>query len=117
MVALSTIEAKFIVWTKEVKESLCLRVFTRQLGVVSDDVVDTMFYYNQCAIHLSKHLMFHSRFKHTNIKLYFIKDIVSQSLFKLDEVSIEKNPSDMLTKPFQQIKFQHCMNLIRVSHT
>lgn len=90
--------------------------FIRQLGVISDDVVDIVLCDNQFVIHLSKYHTFHLWSKHIDIKLHFIRDIDAQGLVKLNKVYIEKNPSNMLTKSMTIIKFKHCLDLTKVSH-
>lgn len=80
IVALSTIEVELIACTKRVKECLWLKGFTKQFGIIFDDVIDIIFCENNSTIHSSKHPMFHFQSNHVNIKIHFITNIVSQSL-------------------------------------
>lgn len=61
--------------------------------VLFNMMVHTIYCDNQLSTHSSKHVMFHYKLKHVDIKIYFIRDIADM-LTKL----IENNPFDMLTK-------------------
>lgn len=93
-----------------------MRNFTRQLGIVYCDVIDIVYCDNQFFIYLSKHPMFPSRSKHVDVKMHFIRDTVVQCLIKLDKISIQDNPPDMLTKLISLIKFKYCLDLIKISY-
>ena len=70
---------------------------------------------NQSSIHLTKNQMFHERTKHIDIKLHFIRDVVSQGIVSVEKVHTDDNPADMLTKPVTGIKFKHCLDLVSVA--
>ena len=57
-----------------------------------------MYCDNQSTIHLTGNQVFYNGSKHIDVKLYFIKDIVSGKLIKTQKMAIEENPTDMLTK-------------------
>lgn len=86
MVSLSTTKAKFIVCIEVVKEELWLRGFTKKLGIVHGDVIDTIYCDNKYSIHLSKHRMFLSKSKHVVVKFHLIRSILIKGMIKLDKV-------------------------------
>ncbi|KAL5568700.1 hypothetical protein UlMin_025275, partial [Ulmus minor] len=68
-----------------------------ELGCVHDKV--EVFCDNQSSIHLTKNQMFHERTKHIDIKLHFIRDVVSRGIVTVEKIHTDENPADMLTKP------------------
>ncbi|KAL5576689.1 hypothetical protein UlMin_018388 [Ulmus minor] len=113
VVALSTTEAEYIAATESVKEAMWLKGLVGELGCVHDKV--EVFCDNQSSIHLTKNQMFHERTKHIDIKLHFIRDVVSQGIVSVEKVHTDDNPADMLTKPVTGIKFKHCLDLVSVA--
>ena len=83
-----------------------------ELGIVQDKV--EVFYNNQSFIHLIKIQMFHERTKPVDIKLHFIRDIISRRTMTLEKIHTDENLADMVTKPMTGIKFKHCLDLINV---
>ena len=69
---------------------------------------------NQAAKHLTKNQMFYERSKHIDIKLHFVRDILSKGNVVMEKVHTSENLADMLTKPVVLSKFKHCLNLIQV---
>ena len=49
--------------------------------------------------------MFHERTKHIDVRLHFVRDIISKDIVKVEKISTLVNPADMLTKPIQVGKF------------
>lgn len=76
----------------------------------------TIYCDTQSPIHLSKRLMLHSTSKDVDVKLHFIRSIISQALIKLDKVYTEDIPYDILTKRVALMKFKHFLDLVRAFH-
>ncbi|KAL5557135.1 hypothetical protein UlMin_039371 [Ulmus minor] len=110
VVALSTTEAEYIAATEGVKEAMWLKGLVGELGCVHDKV--EVFCDNQSSIHLTKNQMFHERTKHIDIKLHFIRDVVSRGIVTVEKIHTDENPADMLTKPVTGDKFKLCLNLL-----
>lgn len=110
VVALSTTEAEFIAVTEAMKEAIWLKGFTSELGLKQDQIV--VHCDSQSAIHLSKHQVYHERSKHIDVKLHFVRDIISKGEIKLEKISTEQNPADALTKALSCTKFKYCLNLV-----
>lgn len=106
VVALSTTEAEFIALTEGAKESIWLKGFVTDLGIVLDET--EVYCDNSGAVQLSKNSMFHERTKHINVKLYFIRDLVNSGEVKVNWTDTAANPADMLTKSLPGSKFEFC---------
>uniref|UniRef100_A0A803PF48 TF-B3 domain-containing protein n=1 Tax=Cannabis sativa TaxID=3483 RepID=A0A803PF48_CANSA len=63
--------------TEAIKEALWLKGFTSELELNPDDI--TMHCDNQSELHLMKNPTHHERSKHINIKLHFIRDIITSN--------------------------------------
>ena len=68
----------------------------------------------ESALQLIKHQVYHERIKHIDVRLHFIRDIVSREVIKMKNVSTEDNPVDMLTKALPTAKFKHYLDLVNV---
>lgn len=105
VVALSTTEAEYMASTKAVKEAIWLKGLSREFGVDQQSV--PLMCDSQSALHLSKNQVFHERTKHIDVRLHFIRDIISEGKVNLQKISTEDNPADMLTKALTIAKFKH----------
>lgn len=52
--------------------------------------------------------------KHIDVRLHFIRDIVSSGKLKVEKIAPEENPVDAMTKPLPSTKFHHCFDLVQV---
>src|SRR4051812_21017215 len=98
MIALSTIEAEYIVAATSVQEAVWLRSLLISLEVVPSAIDPvTLHSESMSAINYSKDSKFHGRTKHIEIKYHFIRN-------KKNEVQLSYMPTgdmvaDPLTKP------------------
>ncbi|KAM6546496.1 hypothetical protein CsatB_027232 [Cannabis sativa] len=112
VVALSTTEAEYMAATEAIKEAIWLRGFTEELGFKGEDI--TVHCDNQSAIHLMKNPMYHERSKHIDIKLHFIREVITRKEIQIKKIGTKENPADMLTKYVPQAKFRLCLNLLSI---
>ena len=112
-VALSTTEAEYMACTEAVKEAIWLKGIAREMGIDQKSV--TLHCDSQSALHLSKNQVFHERTKHIDVRLHFIRDIISEGKVEMAKICTEENPADMLTKVLPTSKFRHCLFLLQVS--
>ena len=112
VVALSTTEAEYIALTEAIKEALWLKGLLGELGFQQDSV--EVLCDSQSAIHLSKNQVFHERTKHIDVRLHFIREVLSGGKVQVKKVITEENAADMLTKSMPALKFQHCLGLLLV---
>ena len=80
---------------------------------MSDDDV-AVYCDSQSAIHLSKNSVFHERTKHIDVRLHFIKDVISDKLVEVKKIATEVNPADVFTKVVPANKFEEALNLLRL---
>lgn len=69
---------------------------------------------NQSTIHLVKIPMFHERYKHIDIKMHVIRDVVGNGQVIVRKVATEYKPSDTLTKVLPGPEFKLRMGLVQV---
>lgn len=55
-----------------------------------DQATMTLFYNNMSAINISKNPVQHSKTKHTDIKHYFIRDLVEKKIVTLEYVPTDR---------------------------
>ncbi|PKI68086.1 hypothetical protein CRG98_011682 [Punica granatum] len=108
-IALSTMEAKYIVVTEGCKEMLWLQKFLQELSLKQERYV--LHCDSQSAIHLYKNLTFHSRSKPIDIKFHWIRDMLESKLAKPDKVHTDENGADMMTKSLAKEKLHVCRNI------
>ena len=75
------------------KKAIWLQGIVRELGL--GDQIPRVFCDSQSAIHLSKNSAFHERTKHIDVRLHFIRDIISKGQVKVEKISIIINPTDI----------------------
>ena len=112
-VALSTIEAEYMIVTVGVHEALWLWGFLDDLGF-EQDYVD-LWCNSQGVIHLAKNQVYHTRTKHINVIYHFVWDVIEDGDTFLMQVHMDENPVDMVTKVVPGGKFKHCLNLLNIS--
>jgi hypothetical protein len=97
MIALSTMEAKYMVVNHCAREAIWLRQFLADVRCNQDEGIVVM-YNNQGAILLAKNLVHHTRTKHIDIQHHFIREKVERRVINLEYYSTEHMMADGLTK-------------------
>ncbi|KAH9698871.1 Integrase catalytic domain-containing protein [Citrus sinensis] len=108
VVALSTTEAEYTAATEAVKEALWLRGLITELGMTQETV--EVHCDSSSAIYLSKNPAHHEKTKHIDIKLHFIRNVISKGVISMVKVHTDDNPADMLTKVVTTAKFKSCLD-------
>ena len=108
MVILSSIEAEYVALT----ESLWVKGMIGKLGLAHK--ILTVHCDNQSAICLTKNIIFHERTKHIDVKLHFLRDVMSKCEVLVEKIQTDDNPTDILTKTLTTIKFKHFLSLINI---
>ncbi|KAH9705555.1 hypothetical protein KPL70_011923 [Citrus sinensis] len=112
VVALSITEAEYTVALAAVKEALWLKGLISELGI-SQKVVD-IHCDSSSAIYLSKNPAHHEKTKHINIKLHFIRNVISKGVGKMVKIYTSNNPADMLTKVVPTAKLKTCLDIAEI---
>ena len=98
--------------TKALKEALWLEGIARELNVQAKAI--TVLCDSQSAIQLSKQQVYHERTKYIDFKLHFVREVIARGSVLVEKISIDHNPSDMITKSLPSSKFFHCVNFIQL---
>ena len=112
-IALSTMEAEYIVCSAAVQEAVWLRRFLKHLDIGTDysDSV-TIFCDSTAALAYAKDSKYHGRTKHIDIRYHYIRDMVAQKEVVLKHLSTSRMVADPLTKPIARDVFEaHVRNL------
>jgi hypothetical protein len=106
VVALSTIEAEYVVTTKASKEMIWLHRFMEELGKKQEN--SRLNCDNESAIHISKNSFFHSKTKHIKLRYHFIRSVLEDGHLKLEKIHTSQYHVDMLTKGVTREKLSSC---------
>lgn len=113
VVAQSTTEAEYIALALGVREALWLRSFLLELDIECSPVnigVD-----NQSAIKLAQVQQLHSRTKHIDVKVHFVRDECEKGNIIVNYVSSSEQLADMLTKPLSKPILNHIIEKLNLS--
>lgn len=112
IVALSTTEAEYMALAEATKEALWLKGITSELGFIQKKV--EIFSDSQSALCLARNSVFHERTKHIDVRLHFIRDVVSDGSVVVSKIGTLENPADILTKSVPVKKFEEGRSRLRV---
>ena len=106
-IALSTMEAEYVVCSATVQEAVWLRRFFQHLEVVKD-ASDPMIIHcdSTAALPYAKDPKYHGKTKHIDIRYHSIHDIVTHKEVVLKHISTTRMIADPLTKPIGRDAFQ-----------
>eukprot|EP00253_Pinus_taeda_P018600 PITA_18600 len=111
LVALSSVEAKYVVACKVRKEAVWLRklltnLFEKPLGIT---VINCD---NQSCIKMFGDPVFHARTEHINNKFHYIKNLVQDGIVKLEYVPTDEQVADILTKSLPNKEFEYLRKML-----
>lgn len=79
-------------------------LFSKEVWI---DVKAVLIHYdNQSAIYIAKIPMYYERMKHIDVKLHFIREIVTGRSVHMVKIVTTHNPADMRTKVVPSSKFR-----------
>ena len=102
-IADSTMEVEYIAASEAAKETVWLKNFLLDLGVVpSTQSAITLFCDNSGAVANAKEPMCHKKGKHIERKYHLIREIVSRGDTVVSQIASENNLADPFTKGLAQ---------------
>ena len=111
-VSTSTAEAEYVA-----ASSCCSQVIWMQLQLLDYGLnfLDTpIMFDNEAAVQIVKHPVEHSKTKHIDIRVHFIRDCFERKLIHLERVDTENNLADLFTKAFDSTRFNTLVSLIKM---
>lgn len=112
VVALSNTDVEYMDVAEAIKEALWLKGLAEELGFEQRQVV--VYCDSQSAIHLTKNTVFHEGTKHIDVRLHFIRHIISKREVTESKIATEVNPADILTKVIPLSKFKEALGLLKI---
>lgn len=102
-IALSSTEAEYMAVCEATKEATYLRNLLIELKCRNKLPV-YMYNDNQSALKLTKNCVFHRRSKHIDVRFHFVRTAVENNIVKIDYLSTNDMPADILTKSLSSQK-------------
>ena len=106
-VAMSSCEAEYMAASHAAKEALWETSFLQELGVMNRLKV-TVQCDSQSALRLMKNPQFHSKTKHIDIHVHFIRELVETGRVNFEFCGTDLQVADALTKGVPGPKFRFC---------
>ena len=101
-VTLSTMEAEYVAVTEATKETLWLSNVIKEcadVNILPDEIpIPTIHVDNMATIRFSETAIENRRSKHIQVRLFFMRDLISTRTIELQHINGTKNIADMLTK-------------------
>ncbi|KAL4583573.1 hypothetical protein LXL04_008151 [Taraxacum kok-saghyz] len=111
-VSTSTAEAEYVA-----ASACCSQVIWMQHQLLDyglDYLNTTIFCDNDAAIQITKNPVQHSKTKHIDIKVHFIRDCYERGLIHLAQVHTDNNVADLFTKPFARARFDVLVGFLKM---
>ncbi|KAL0449166.1 UNVERIFIED_CONTAM: Retrovirus-related Pol polyprotein from transposon TNT 1-94 [Sesamum latifolium] len=100
----STTEAEYIAASEAAKETILMKNYIQELGVVSSIAEPiVIFCDNNVAIAQAKEPRSHHRSKHILRRYHLLREMVSRGDCRMDRVRSSENTANPLTKPMSQV--------------
>jgi Reverse transcriptase (RNA-dependent DNA polymerase) len=113
-VALSTAEAEYTAVSSATCQAVWIRNVLAEMGF--KQMKATVIYCdNMSAIAMSKNPVQHSRCKHIDIKLHFVRDLVAEKEIQLEHISTTDQKADILTKALSLPVFENLKIKMRIT--
>ncbi|XP_022023890.1 uncharacterized mitochondrial protein AtMg00810-like [Helianthus annuus] len=111
-VSLSTAETEYAAASACCSQVLWMQHQLQDYGLTYLDT--TIYCDNDAAIHITKTPVFHSKTKHIDIKIHFIRDCFDRGLIKLEQIHTDANTADLSTKPVSISRFNVLVDLLKM---
>ena len=104
MVALSTMEVKYMALMEASKKAMWLQGLMKELGIKM--VLMILLCDSMSAICLAKNMIYHKRIKHIDVQYHYIRKVIENDKVRVLKVGTHENMANMLTKPMQVEKLK-----------
>ena len=105
MIGLSSTEAEYVAENEADKEVMWMRNLLTEIGYTLSGP-STLFMDNNSAISVAKNLTHHSKMKHVDLRLHWLRDMVESDYLSPVHLSTYEMPADLLTKALPRVKVQ-----------
>jgi hypothetical protein len=96
-VALSSCESEYRALVEVSKEAIWIQNLYKELSFLKEEPT-TIYCDNQSSIKISKNPQYHSKSKHFEIHLHFVRDMVNKKQVKVLFIPTNQQPADIFTK-------------------
>jgi len=110
-VALSTSESEYVSASAAAQEAVHLRMLLKDLGYLQKSPTEVQED-NQAAINISRNQVYHGRLKHVDVRVHYIRELVSTGVIKLVYCNTQIMIADLLTKPLSRDRFDQLRELL-----
>ena len=97
-IALSSMEAEYIVASETAKSIVWMDRLLKDVSVISDEKMPTLYIDNQSAIKLIGNPEFHERCKHIEMRYHFVRQLLSEKKIDVQYIPTEDQVEDIFTK-------------------
>ena len=114
VVALSSCEAEYIAATHAAKHIVWLRSLLQELGFPQQHA-SILFCDNQGTVACTHDPHQHSRMKHIDIRMHFIRHCVNSSVIDVHHIPGTENTADIFTKPLHRTMHRQWVTMLRLA--
>jgi hypothetical protein len=101
--------------TQACKEAIWMRKLMEELEHKQKKI--PLYYNSQCALHIERNSVFHSRTKHIDVQYHFVYEVVKDGSVDFKKIYTKKNLADALTKPVNTNKYIWCISSYGLAET
>ena len=113
IVGLSSTEAEYVAGNEAGKEVMWMRNLLTEIGYTLPGPF-TLFMDNNSAISVAKNPTHHSKMKHVDLRLHWLRDVVESGYLSPVHLSTHEMPADLLTKALPRVKVQQFRGMMRL---
>jgi histone deacetylase 1/2 len=111
----SSCESEYRALAKCSCEAIWIRRLLQELKIL-DNKPTILYCDNQSSIKLSYNPVFHEKSKHFEIDYHFTRQKVENNIIRVEYISSQEQPADLLTKPLGRIKFEECRKRLNLHY-
>ncbi|KAM0017117.1 putative RNA-directed DNA polymerase [Helianthus debilis subsp. tardiflorus] len=111
-VAISTAEAEYVAASASCSQVVWMQHQLQDYGLTYLNT--TIYCDNDAAIQIVRNPVFHSKTKHIDIKVHFIRDCFDRGLITLEQIDTDANAADLFTKPVSSSKFRVLVDFLKM---